>query len=108
MSNGKAILQINRMFSPWQDAGIRYKVIIDGSIVMAIANGKSQDIELSTGRHGVRVRTFWMGSHAIIVNLKQGHATNLICEINGNGFRTLLRALFQPKHYLNLYVDSHH
>jgi hypothetical protein len=75
-----ATLEIHRKFSFLASAR-RAHIWIDNQEVAAIANGKSESIELPPGRHLIATKLGFTSARESIVELGAGQTIRLICKI---------------------------
>jgi hypothetical protein len=99
MNAGSAV-RLTRVASPWRDRRRAYKVFLDGSQAGEIRDGESLTLPLDPGRHLVRLKIDWSGSHTLVLQLQPGECVYLECEPNGaaaTAFSDLLRSTGRAK-----------
>jgi hypothetical protein len=67
----------------------KFQVLIDGTPIDKIANGESMCLTMAPGRHELRLKLDWCGSHPVIVDLGPREQAEFVC-------RTVCRSALDP------------
>ncbi len=97
-----AAVRVVRRPSPWRDRLRRYKVVVDGQMVGALAWDESKDFPIEPGPHKVRIKIDWTGSSELTFAANDGQIVEFECMPAGSAFFGALRAFVAPHHYVDL------
>lgn len=110
-SNNKGLLTIQRT-SQWANRIRAIKIIIDGTKVASLKNGKSLDLDLDPGVYQIQVKIDWCKTKAFNLTIQPYQTINLETGCNYRGWKLwvpfiILYYLFvRPSSYLYLVEKS--
>ncbi len=70
-----------------------YKVVLDGEVVCDIKNGQQMELDVSPGKHTLRLKIDWCGSNTIDFDY-DGTPLEFECGGNVTGLKSLLAVVY--------------
>jgi hypothetical protein len=102
VANQTATLRVIRESAPWRDKLRKYKIVVDGATVGAIANGATTDVSVEAGYHTLRLGISWAGSPTVEFAIADGECLTWACGPNGKSSSGLWQAIFTPSNYVTI------
>lgn len=98
-----AAIAITRRQAPNTDRLRRYRVLVDGYPVTALASGETQTVPVRAGTHTVQMRIDWATSEPLTIEVPEGRTAELECR-GRNPLAALYWVTFGRKRYIRLDV----
>jgi len=80
-----------------------YKLLVDGTLAAQIYEGETKAITVTAGCHRLQMRTYWLSSPKIDLDLESDGKAEVVCRAANNG---LFDLLFRWRHYIILQAAS--
>jgi hypothetical protein len=98
---GAATIQLRRVGGS-HDQLRAYKVLLDEREVAAIKQGETTYLNMTPGRHRLRLKIDWCSSPEPMIEAQEGEIRNLVCRPAGNIVAALFNVVFRRGSYIDL------
>jgi hypothetical protein len=101
MTTGEGRITVARG-GAYVDKARAYKVMLDGTEVGRVKDGKTESFSVPAGAHELNLKVDWATSPTMRFDVAPGEEVRFACRPAGNPFTALLYSLFARKKYLKL------
>jgi hypothetical protein len=98
-----ATIKITRVAIRWRDRYRKYRILLDGVRVGALAPGATVTLEVATGKHTLQMQLDWARSAPLTVRVEKGAEIALVCGPNYSAANPI-GALLKPSQWI--YLDE--